>query len=53
MLLLRGETMARRKKNIKKSYTQKDYSQKFNPVQESIVSSLQEEGWQIITFEKD
>ncbi len=45
--------MPKRKKNITKSYTQKEYRHKFNPVQESIVSSLQDEGWQIITFEKD
>jgi hypothetical protein len=52
-MLLLGGAMAKRKKNIKKADTQKDYSHKFNPVQESIVSSLQDDGWNIITFEKD
>ena len=52
-MLLLGGAMAKRKKNKKKADTQKDYSHKFNPVQESIVSSLQDDGWQIITFEKD
>ncbi len=45
--------MAKRKKRIKQGDARKEYSHKFNPVQESIVSSLQDDGWQVITFEKE